>query len=371
MGARPQFIKAGPLHRAILNDPCLDFNKATAQLQEHFIHTNQHSSASMSTAFFDELDLLPPLHTLSQAPPHLSHLKHIAFMFKQLKEFCTKKPPDYILVYGDTNSTLAGALSAHALNIPLIHIEAGLRSANLDMPEERNRILTDQLSTLLFCPTKSAYETLQKNHAPWQKIYFSGDVMLDNVCFYAKQSHPPRHPFFQKKKPFIFATVHRASNIDNPENLQAIIQALEYLAKQIPLFLALHPRTQKALEKQRISFKSVLILPPLSYLESLYMLKNAHLVLTDSGGLQKEACFLGTRVLIFREQSEYPELVESGHATLVGASVELILSKAREILAKEQPKLSFANIDHFGKGESALNILQAIKEHACCLELLV
>ncbi|WP_104641651.1 non-hydrolyzing UDP-N-acetylglucosamine 2-epimerase, partial [Helicobacter bizzozeronii] len=305
------------------------------------------------------------LHTLPQAPPNLTPLKHIAFMFAQLKEFCQIQRPDYILVYGDTNSTLAGALCAYSLKIPLIHIEAGLRSGDLSMPEERNRILTDQLSTLLFCPTPSAYACLKQEQHLGQKIYFSGDVMLDNVRFFAPKAHPPKPPFEPSKKPFIFATWHRASNIDNQNNLQNIFKALEYLAQNMPLFLALHPRTQNALAQCGLSFKNVSLLPPLSYLETLYMLTHARLVLTDSGGLQKEACFLGTPVLVMRENSEYPELLEGGGAILVGTHADLITRKAQELLTKGQ--VSFANIDHFGKGASALHILQAIKEHACYL----
>ncbi len=319
----------------------------------------------MSDAFFKELDLPPPLHTLPQASPNLTPLKHIAFMFAKLKEFCQIQRPDYIVVYGDTNSTLAGALCAHSLKIPLIHIEAGLRSGDLSMPEERNRILTDQLSTLLFCPTPSAYACLKQEQRPGQKIYHSGDVMLDNVGYFAPKAYPPKAPFEPTKKPFIFATLHRAGNIDNKDNLQSILNALECLAQNMPLFLALHPRTQRALTQYGLSFKNVSLLPPLSYLETLYMLTHARLVLTDSGGLQKEACFLETPVLVMRENSEYPELLEMGGAILVGAHADLITSKAQELLTKGQA--SFANMNHFGKGASALHILQAIKEHACYL----
>ncbi|WP_205436194.1 non-hydrolyzing UDP-N-acetylglucosamine 2-epimerase [Helicobacter suis] len=365
LGARPQFIKARALSATLKQNPYIHSPHATYQLQEFYIHTNQHNQANMSMDFFKELHLDSPTHTLPKAPNHLSRLEHVGFMFAKLKIICTQERPDLILVYGDTNSTLAGSLIAHFLKIPLIHIEAGLRSFNFNMPEEYNRIATDKLSTLLFCPTKQAYHAFKPK--PHQKLYFSGDVMLDNVLFYQNHVHPPQG--FSAKN-FFFATLHRASNIDNPHCLRAIISALEELAQQIPVFLALHPRTAIALEKYNLSLKYTHILPPLSYLETLYMLKHARLVLTDSGGLQKEAYFCKTPVLILREESEYQALIEEGAGVLVGHDRARIIQMAVQSL-KEQPKLSFASMHSFGEGHSASLILQAIKEHVCYLESLV
>lgn len=317
IGARPQFIKASVVSRAI---------QQTDGIKEIMLHTGQHFDANMSDVFFNQLGIPKPDIQLDIHGG--SHGVMTGRMLAEIEQALLEHNPDRVLVYGDTNSTLAGALAAAKLHIPVAHVEAGLRSFNMEMPEEINRILTDQVSDLLFCPTSTAVKNLEnEGFATKQaKVLQSGDVMQDAALLFAEKAAAPAGGDLPES--FILATLHRAENTDNPERLASIVKALNQIHReQAPIVLPLHPRTRKLIAQQGLEL-SVHLIDPVGYFEMVWLLDNCQLVLTDSGGVQKEAFFFGKACVTMRDQTEWVELLDVGVNELVGADELKIVGAA-------------------------------------------
>ena len=317
IGARPQFIKASVVSKAIT---------AQATLQEIILHTGQHFDANMSDIFFEQLGIPRPDYQLDINSG--SHGVMTGRMLAEIERVIMSEKPDRVLVYGDTNSTLAGALAASKLHVPVAHVEAGLRSFNMSMPEEINRILTDQVSDLLFCPTQTAVDNLMNEGFERKpvEVLNVGDVMQDSALMFAEHASSPAA--FEIKDGFVLATLHRAENTDDFERLAAIVKALNEINATIaPVVLPLHPRTRGAIEKAGLSL-NVHLVDPVGYLEMIWLLKHCGLVLTDSGGVQKEAFFFGKACVTMRDQTEWVELVDGGANELAGADKNKIVSAA-------------------------------------------
>ena len=285
VGARPQFVKAAMLSRSLMK---------VGHCEEILVHTGQHYDAEMSEIFFDEMGIPKPKINLDIGSG--GHGQQTGRMLEKLEKVMLDCSPDWVVVYGDTNSTLAGALSAAKLHIPVAHVEAGLRSFNRQMPEELNRVLVDQLSAVLFTPTEQADKHLQNENFCPSKVYRVGDVMFDAVRFFSSVLESKK--FAIPQKPFVLTTIHRAENTDNPERLKAIIEGLEELSQKFEVVWPVHPRTKFAMDNAGISPKLKTCLP-VGYLEMLALMKSAELIITDSGGVQKEA-FFSWRSLCYR-----------------------------------------------------------------------
>lgn len=319
IGARPQFVKAAAVSRAL---------RRQGGIREKIVHTGQHFDANMSDIFFEEMEIPAPDHHLEIHS--LSHGAMTGRMLERIEEVLLAERPDGVLVYGDTNSTLAGALAAKKQHIPVFHVEAGLRSFNMEMPEEINRILTDRISDVLFCPTQTAVDNLEREGFEHfdNEVVLCGDVMEDAALYYAGRAAEKSDVLKRLgllNRPYYLCTLHRQENTDAPERLKAIVGALHALHRDVPVLLPLHPRTRKVLEQQGIRL-DVEILPPLGYFDMLHVLQNAAMVLTDSGGLQKEAYFFSKYCVTLRDQTEWTELVDHGYNRLAGADVERILA---------------------------------------------
>lgn len=352
IGARPQFVKAAVVSRLL---------QKSDEFVEIIVHTGQHYDPNMSEVFFQELSIPQPDYNLNISS--LSHGAMTGRMLEEIEKVILAESPDFVLVYGDTNSTLAGAVAAKKLNKKVIHVEAGLRSFDMTMPEEINRILTDRLSDTLFCPTQTAVENLQKEGYENFDclIYNSGDVMHDAVMFYRDRSinsAEAKRKFFNLPRDFVLCTIHRAENTDSPEKLSSIFRALDEINKSTPVILPLHPRTKQLLKSYGVE-TSVELLDPVSYLEMLYLLDECSMVLTDSGGLQKEAFFFRKFCVTMRETTEWTELVEHGVNFLAGSSEEKILQAYQNCLSGE------ANFSAplYGNGKAGEAIVNGIKAH--------
>lgn len=324
VGARPQFIKASVVSRAIAQTP---------GLQEVLVHTGQHFDVNMSAVFFEQLGIPRPHHQLDIHGG--GHGAMTGRMLIEIERILLQEQPDRVLVYGDTNSTLAGALAATKLHIPVAHVEAGLRSFNMRMPEEVNRILTDQVSDILFCPTQAAMDNLAREgfgNKPVQLLQV-GDVMQDAALLFARAGEQNQVDGVQGGG-FILATLHRAENTDDLVRLSSIVTALNTLhAELAPVVLPLHPRTRAAITKAGLQLQ-VRVIDPVGYLEMVKLLQCCALVLTDSGGVQKEAFFFGKACVTMRDQTEWVELVQVGANTLVGADTDDIVAVARANLGR-------------------------------------
>ena len=318
IGARPQFVKAATVSRALKK----------SGIEEVIVHTGQHHDQNMSQVFFDEMEIPTPHYNLEIQG--LNHGAMTGRMLEKIEEVLIREKPDYVLVYGDTNSTLAGALAAVKLHIPVAHVEAGLRSFEMKMPEEVNRILTDRISKFLFCPTQTAVDNLEKEGYKNIdcEIILSGDVMYDAVLFY-RQKIKTHSTIIQKEnlegKPFVLATIHRAENTNDPKRLKEICDALNEIQKERQVILPLHPRTKAYLHSQNLKL-DVKVIDPVGYFDMLALLENCSLVMTDSGGLQKEAYFFNKYCITLRDQTEWVELVQAGSNFIVGADKSKILS---------------------------------------------
>lgn len=349
VGARPQFIKAAALSRAIKKFP---------EITEVIVHTGQHFDQKMSNIFFEEMEIPSPKYNLN-----INGLNHGAMtgqMLEGIEKILMEEKPDAIVVYGDTNSTLAGSLAAIKLHIPVIHIEAGLRSFNLQMPEEINRILTDRISSLLCCPTEAAIDNLKKEGFDFYpcKVVKTGDLMEDAARYYAKVASEKSNIIATHNlvsNNFVLGTIHRAENTDNTENLKNIVKALDAINQIMPVIIPLHPRTKKIIENLKISvgFK---IIEPVGYFDMINLIQNSNLVITDSGGLQKEAFFFRKFCITTREQTEWVELVENGYNFLAGTNEERIVSLFTQLNATEFPKA----LNLYGNGNAADEICKAI-----------
>lgn len=331
IGARPQFIKAAVLSRLIRN------NKWNKSLSEIIIHTGQHYDVNMSDIFFEEMEIPQPDINLNIGSG--THGKMTGEMLIHIEEVLISEKPDIVLVYGDTNSTLAGALAASKLYIPLAHVEAGLRSFWKEMPEEQNRVLTDHLADWLFCPTKTACNNL-KSEGIINRVELTCDIMLDASIYYQKKLDKDsfksnskffkRHGFNGQINEFFLLTIHRAENTDNPECMRNIIQALN--ESKIPGIFPVHPRTKKILENIDIKFASnILLIEPIGYLDMLALESNCNFIVTDSGGVQKEAYFMKKPCITLRNQTEWVETVKHGWNTLVGTNTKSIIKAMKNI----------------------------------------
>ena len=349
VGARPQFVKAAVLSRAFAT---------TSQFQEKIVHTGQHYDANMSDVFFDEMEIPKPSFNLGIHGN--THGAMTGQMLEGLEKIFMDEKPDLVLVYGDTNSTLAGALAASKLHIPIAHVEAGLRSFNMNMPEEINRILTDRISTYLFCPTETAIENLRNEGFPFagMNMHLSGDVMQDAAMYYAKKSESLSTIRAELNlNDFVLCTLHRAENTDDPKKLKAILNALALINETTPVVLPLHPRTRKLIQESGMKVP-LKVINPVGYFDMIELLKHCSLVMTDSGGLQKEAFFFQKHCVTLRDETEWVELVQHGFNELAGADVV----KITEAFSKMKSKQSDFNIDLYGNGLAAENILNCLKK---------
>ena len=329
IGARPQIIKAAAVSRAIV-----EHNKKDAErpILETIVHTGQHYDKNMSQVFFEELDIPEPDYNfgIGSGP----HGEQTSKMLQKIEATLVKERPDCCLVYGDTNSTLAGALAAVKLHICVAHIEAGLRSFNRRMPEEINRVVTDHISDLLFCPTEKSIDNLSKEGIS-AGVHQVGDVMFDCIRFYAKRAKAVEQKTLKsldiRPKSYYLATVHRAENTDDSMRLTNIFEALDEIATaNCPVVLPLHPRTVKYAQKHGLKFANcVRAIQPVSYLEMVVLENNARLILTDSGGVQKEAYWFNVPCITLRDETEWVETVESGWNILTGANKHHIIDCAR------------------------------------------
>lgn len=320
VGARPQFIKAGSVSREIIKQQ---------GVKEVIVHTGQHYDVNMSDVFFEEMRIPKPNYFLGVGGG--SHGAMTGQMIEKIEEVVLKEQPDWIIVYGDTNSTLAGAIVASKLHVKLAHIEAGLRSYNMRMPEEVNRILTDRVSQILFCPTDAAVKNLGNEgfNSFDCKIIKSGDVMQDGALYYRRFA---RKPPIEIKKDFILSTIHRAENTDDVNRLRQIFTALEVVAEKEQVILPLHPRTRKKLNLINYTpSRGINIIDPVGYLEMVWLIDNSKLVMTDSGGLQKEAFFFKKPCITLRDETEWVELVENRFNVLAGATKNRIIEVYRNM----------------------------------------
>lgn len=345
VGARPQFVKCAPVSR--------ELRKVATEV---LVHTGQHYDENMSEVFFRELQIPEPDYNLDVGSG--SHGEQTAEMLKRAEEVLLRERPDIALVYGDTNSTLAGALAAAKLHIRVAHVEAGLRSFNKLMPEEINRRLTDHVADFLFCPTKTAVTNLRAEGIT-ERVYLVGDVMYDSILHNAglaesKLAVVERLGLTSKK--YALATVHRAENTDDPARLAGILQALDEIACEFPVILPLHPRTRRHMETLGVATANVRILGPVSYLEMLCLEKHARMIFTDSGGVQKEAYSLQIPCVTLRDETEWGETVESGWNVLAGTDPGRILRAARNA---SRPRV---HPDLFGEGCASQLIVAVLRQ---------
>jgi len=372
IGARPQIIKAAAISRAIKNN-------FSDKILEVIVHTGQHYDENMSQIFFKELEIPFPNYNLNVGSR--SHGEQTAKMLEGLENIYLKEKPDAVIVYGDTNSTIAGALAAAKIHIPVIHIEAGLRSFNKAMPEEINRIACDHMSTLLFTPSETGHRNLlnegiknDQNEAARidnPKIYLCGDIMYDNSLYFSAMSEQKSKILKELEittNEFILCTIHRDTNTDDKSNLNAIFRALLRIQKtsNLKIVLPQHPRTKEKLNShldenllteinQNKNFK---IIPPTGFLDIISLEKNARLIITDSGGLQKEAFFFQKPCVILRDQTEWIEIVENGNALIAGANELKIISSVETLIKRTD--YTYPNL--YGDGNAANFICKKIME---------
>ena len=347
VGARPQFVKAATLSREF----------ARVGIDEKIIHTGQHFDANMSDVFFEEMNIPHPAYRLDING--VSHGAMTGRMLEGVETILMDEKPDAVLVYGDTNSTLAGALAAAKLHIPVLHVEAGLRSFNMMMPEEINRILTDRISSVLFCPTEAALKNLAAegfDNLPVQ-IVKNGDVMQDAALFYASRAAEKSTILKQLSVDrFVLATVHRQENTDDPVKLKNIIEGLNAIHKEFPVVLPLHPRTRNILMQSGLK-TDVILIDPVGYFDMIMLLQQCRLVITDSGGVQKEAFFFGKHCITLREQTEWVELIEHGFNRLVGSDPQQLKQAFRYFMNTQSDFL----VNLYGNGKAAETAVTYIK----------
>jgi UDP-GlcNAc3NAcA epimerase len=381
VGARPQFVKAAAVSRAIRdhNSGC----RATGNtpIVEIIVHTGQHFDENMSEVFFREMEIPQPDYHLEINS--LSHGAMTGRMLEKIEEVLLVERPDYVLVYGDTNSTLAGALAAKKLHIKVAHVEAGLRSFNMRMPEEINRILTDRISDLLCCPTDTAVNNLRKegfrtavarddeNYADTTHplVVKTGDVMQDAMLYYSTRSAEKStivSDLALEDGNFALCTIHRAENTDDPNRLRNIFEALVEIGRELPVIMPIHPRTRKYVDALGIvdlnGCRSLKIAPPVGYFDMIELLKKTRMVLTDSGGLQKEAYFFGKPCVTLRDETEWVELVDRGYNLLAGADKGAITSGVKEMLGKQIT----AGSDLYGSGRASSAIIRCLHDSFGC-----
>ena len=349
VGARPQFIKAGTLSRHISK---YHFN----EIEEILVHTGQHYDINMSDVFFEEMNIPKPKYHLGIGG--VGHGAMTGQMIEAIEKIVLSEKPDWILVYGDTNSTLAGAIVASKTHIPLAHVEAGLRSFNNKMPEEINRILTDRVSNILFCPTERAIKNLVSegyNNFKEKRFINVGDIMYEGAMYYEKLKTKPQSII--NDEPFILATLHRQETTSNLAKLIEVVDALNEINTQTSVIVPIHPRTKKIFEKEDLTVEFNLI-DPVGYLEMIWLISNSEMIITDSGGLQKEAYFFQKKCLTMRSETEWVELIESGDNILVGTDKKSILREYNKgSTFKSRNKLIYGN------GETSKKIIEGILKY--------
>jgi UDP-GlcNAc3NAcA epimerase len=351
VGARPQFIKASALSRALLEE----------DIPEVLVHTGQHFDENMADIFFRQMEIPVPGYNLGINS--LSHGAMTGRMIEEIEKVLLIEKPAAVVVYGDTNSTLAGALAASKLHIPVAHVEAGLRSNNMKMPEEINRILTDRISDYLFCPTETAISNLAREgfeNFP-SKVIFSGDVMYDVALYYGNHAAGKSRVMEQfglNQHPFVLTTLHRQENTDDPSRLTEIVDALNLLSDEYRIVMPMHPRTRKIIDSLKLSLRFEPV-DPVGYFDMVELLRNCSFVITDSGGLQKEAYFFGKYCLVTRDETEWTELVDLEYNFLVGADSKKLLEKSGEIKYLVRP----FDAKPYGNGDAANRIARILKEN--------
>jgi len=353
IGARPQFIKAAPVSRAIQN---YNLMKPDKQINEIIVHTGQHYDDNMSAIFFRDLNIPEPVINLEVGSG--PHGWQTAQMLVKIEDLLIAQKPDWVIVYGDTNSTLAGALAAVKLHIPVAHVESGLRSFNREMPEEHNRVLVDHCSDMLFCPTQTAVENLFKEGIT-RGVHLVGDTMYDSVLQFvssARQKSTLMNDLGLKPKGYLLATIHRPYNTDVPENLLNIISA--FIEIGMPVVFPVHPRTKRKIAELNNDLQTkdgannILAIEPVGYLDMLVLEENAISILTDSGGMQKEAYFMGVPCVTLRPETEWVETVEAGWNVVVGADREKIVNAVNSFKPHEKRP------DLYGDGLAGEKILE-------------
>ena len=354
IGARPQFIKAAPVSLAC----------AKNGIEELILHTGQHYDASMSDVFFEELQIPKPYKNLDINGG--THGQMTGRMLPSIEEVILETKPDRVLVYGDTNSTLAGALAASKLHVPIAHVEAGLRSFNMKMPEEINRIVSDRLSSLLFCPTDTAVSNL-KSEGIVEGVFNVGDVMYDAALIAGDRADKQSsilHRLDLNKGGFLLATCHRAENTDNRERLSSILSGLSGLSKSIPVIFPMHPRTRGAIDRFQYEhlLDGITVIDPISYMDMVSLERNSKAIITDSGGIQKEAYFYKVPCITLRDETEWVETVTSGWNTLISPENEDIGT----IILKNIEKLPDAWPHFYGDGNAADSIISIMKSRELC-----
>ncbi len=352
VGARPNFVKIAPVHRAFMQH---------RDVVEHKIcHTGQHFDKKMSQIFFDELEMPVPDFNLGVGGG--SHAQQTAKIMVEFEQVLLAEKPDLVIVPGDVNSTLAAALVAIKLHIPVAHVESGLRSFDRSMPEEINRILADEIADLLFVTEQSGLDNLKKEGKPEDKIIFTGNVMIDSLVHYLPKIEQSTilNEIGMVPQKYILATFHRPSNVDSDENLTEIVGLLSRLALDYPIVFPVHPRTRNNLERLQLLPKlssNVVLLDPIGYLQFLHLTKYAALVITDSGGIQEETTFLGVQCLTVRNNTERPSTVDLGTNQLLGQDYGLVEKTAREVLAGNIKK---GTIPPLWDGQAALRIVASV-----------
>jgi UDP-GlcNAc3NAcA epimerase len=352
LGARPQFIKAAVVSKAFSFRP---------DIEEVIVHTGQHYDENMSEVFFQELDIARPTYNLGIGSG--LHGLQSGRMLEAIEGVLLEEVPDWVLVYGDTNSTLAGVLAAAKLHIPVAHVEAGLRSFDRQMPEEINRVVADHTSELLFAPTKAALQNLRREGLPDSSIHVVGDVMYDAAIYYGSQAEAHRQVLYKlglTSKEYLLATLHRAENTDNLECLRLILGALAQIAREVPVVLPIHPRTRRILDHNGIVrevSRCIRLIEPVGYLDMMMLERNARLIATDSGGVQKEAYFHGVPCVTFRETTEWVELIDLGWNRLAPpVSLSTLLSGLRDGLESTPCSTQTP----YGDGHAAERIVQIL-----------
>ena len=358
IGARPQFVKAAAVSRAI---------RFHGNIRETIVHTGQHFDTNMSDVFFEQMDIPRPDYYLKIAS--LSHGAMTGRMLEGIEVLIQQERPDWVLVYGDTNSTLAGALAAAKLSIPIAHVEAGLRSHNPAMPEEINRVLTDRVSSLLLCPTETAVNNLKKEGFPnrtigkrQQQVVNVGDVMFDAVLYYRERALKEINlqTFGLEHQRYALCTIHRQENTDKIDRIKSILGALQSIAKDLTVVLPLHPRTKAKITQYNLAnfLKGLCLLDPLPYLEIQRLQMSAKVILTDSGGIQKEAYFHRVPCITLRDETEWLETVESEWNQLAGASKEKIINSYLIDTKRRE-----SNGKYYGNGKASYKILDRLVDY--------
>lgn len=351
LGARPQFIKAAPVSEQIASVP---------NTVEVLVHTGQHHDANMSEVFFEDLGIARPKWHLGISGG--THGEMTGRMLEAIEKVLLEEQPDWVLVYGDTNSTLAGGLAAAKLHIPIAHVEAGLRSFNRRMPEEINRVMVDHLSSKLFAPTASAVENLRREGAPDDRTHLVGDVMYDAVKHFGPISQERTRILSDldlEPQGYVLATVHRAENTDDTTRLSTIVRELSLLSRTVPVVFPLHPRTRKLLERAELLdavMNSLVVTEPLGYLEMMALERSASVIATDSGGVQKEAYFHGVPCVTLRDETEWVELIETGWNRLCPPGQEAPI--AATVLSAARTKGT--SVELYGEGDAAQRIVSVL-----------